>query len=58
MLYSLDSPSCELYVSFGFDRSSGGFIGILPDWTVRLLRLKYEVDQVVLMVLVVALEPD
>ena len=23
-----------------FDPSSSGFIGILPDWTVRLLRLK------------------
>ena len=49
---------CELNVSFGFDRGSGGFIGILPDGTVRLLRLKCEADQVVLVALVVALEPD
>ena len=58
MLYSLDSLSCELYVSFGFDRNSDGLIGILSDWTIILLRLKCEADPVVFVALVVALDPN
>ena len=58
MLYSLDSSSCEFYVSFGFDRNSGGFIITLPDWIVGLLRLKCEADQVFLVALILALEPE
>ena len=59
MLYSLDSPSCELQVKlWGFDRSSGGFIGTLPNWTVGLLRLKCVLAGITFMVMVSALELD
>jgi hypothetical protein len=58
MLYSLDSLSCELYVSFGFDRSSDGFIGILSDRTIILLHLKCKADPIVFVALVVALDPN
>ena len=59
MLYSLDSPSCELQVKlWGFDRSSGGFIGTLPDYTAGVLRLKSVLAGITFMVMVSALEPD
>ena len=58
MLYSLDSPSCELHVSFGFDRGSGGFFGTLPDRMIGLLRLKCVLAGIALEVMVSALEPD
>ena len=58
MLYSLDSPSCGLHVSFGFDRRSGGFFGTLPDSPAGLLRLKYMLAGITFKVRVSALEPD
>ena len=58
MLYFLDSPSCGLYVSFGFDRRSGGFFGTLPDSPAGLLRLKCVLAGITFMVMVSALEPD
>ena len=58
MLYSLDSPSCGLHVSFGFDRRSGGFFGTLPDSTAELLRLKCVLAEIIFKMMVSALEPD
>ena len=58
MLYSLDSPSFELHVSFGFDRRSGGFFGTLPDSAAKLLRLKCVLAGIILKMMVSALEPD
>ena len=58
MLYSLDSPSCGLHVSFGFDRRLGGFFGTLPDGTAGLLRLKCMLATITCRVMVSALEPD
>ena len=58
MLYSLDSPSCGLHVSFGFDRRSGGFFGTLPDSPAGLLRLKCVLAEITFMVMVSALVLD
>ena len=58
MLYSLDSPSRGLYVSFGFDRRSGGFFGTLPDSHAGLLRLKCVLTRIDFMERVSALEAD
>ena len=58
MLYSLDSPSCELHVSFEFDRCSGGFFETLPDSTAGLLYLKCLLAGITFRVMVSALEPD
>ena len=55
MLYSLDSPSCGLYVSFGFDQRSGGFFGTLPDNHAGLLRLKCVLTHMAFKVMVSAL---
>ena len=58
MLYSLDSPSYGLHVSFGFDRRAGGFFGTLPDSPAGLLRLKCVLAGITFKVMVSALEPD
>ena len=58
MLYSPDSTSCGLHVSFGFDRRSGGFFGTLPDSPAGFLRLKCVLAGITFRVMVSALEPD
>ena len=46
------------FVSFGFDRSVGGFIGTLPDSAAGLLRLKCVLIHMAFKVMVSAFEPD
>ena len=58
MLYSLDSPSCELHVSFGFRSTHKWIIRDLPDSTARLLRLKCVLACIAFMVIISAFEPD
>ena len=58
MLYSLDSPSRVLHVSFVFDRRSGGFFGTLPNSNAGLLRLKCVLAGITFRVMISELEPD